>query len=40
MLNAICNNHPGCSLILDANGGYNADEALDILQQLHGTSNS
>lgn len=39
MLIAIRQNHPKCSLILDANGGYNANDALEVLKQLHGTFN-
>lgn len=35
MLIAIRQNHPKCSLILDANGGYNANDALEVLKQLH-----
>jgi len=35
MLRAIRSSHPTCSLILDANGGYNANESLDVLKQLH-----
>ncbi|KAG0606134.1 hypothetical protein M758_9G116700 [Ceratodon purpureus] len=35
MLRAIRHNHPTCSLILDANGGYNASDALEVLRQLH-----
>ncbi|KAJ7566376.1 hypothetical protein O6H91_02G099700 [Diphasiastrum complanatum] len=34
MLKAIRRSHPECSLILDANGGYDADEALDFLKLL------
>ena len=36
MLRAIRHNHPTCSLILDANGGYNASDALEVLRQLQG----
>ena len=36
MLRAIRSSHPKCSLILDANGGYSANESLDVLKQLHG----
>lgn len=36
MLKAIRHSHPSCSLILDANEGYKASEALDVLEQLHG----
>ncbi|CAM6092290.1 unnamed protein product [Calypogeia fissa] len=35
LLKAIRRGHPSCSLILDANCGYTADEALQVLQQLH-----
>jgi L-alanine-DL-glutamate epimerase-like enolase superfamily enzyme len=36
MLKAIRHNHPKCALILDANGGYCATDALELLKQLHG----
>lgn len=36
VLKAIRRNHPSCSLILDANGGYKASDALEVLRQLHG----
>lgn len=36
VLRAIRHNHPTCSLILDANGAYNASDALEVLRQLHG----
>lgn len=35
MLKAIRHSHPSCSLIVDANGGYKASEALEVLKQLH-----
>lgn len=35
MLRAIRQSHPTCSLILDANGGYKASDALEVLRQLH-----
>lgn len=35
MLKAVRHSHPSCSLILDANGGYTASEALEVLKQLH-----
>ena len=33
---AIRDGHPSCSLILDANCGYAAEEALQVLARLHG----
>ena len=35
-LGAIRDGHPSCSLILDANCGYAAEEALHVLATLHG----
>jgi len=34
-LRAIRHSHPSCSLIVDANEGYKANEALEVLKQLH-----
>ncbi len=36
MVRAVRHNHPTCALILDANGGYEASDALEVLRQLHG----
>jgi L-alanine-DL-glutamate epimerase-like enolase superfamily enzyme len=36
VLKAIRNSHPTCSFILDANEGYTASEAIEVLKQLHG----
>lgn len=35
VLKAIRNSHPTCSFILDANEGYTASEAIEVLKQLH-----
>ncbi|KAL2645066.1 hypothetical protein R1flu_012653 [Riccia fluitans] len=35
LLKAIRRGHPSCSLILDANCGYDAQSALEVLQKLH-----
>ncbi|XP_059074370.1 L-Ala-D/L-amino acid epimerase isoform X2 [Cryptomeria japonica] len=35
VLKAIRNSHPSCSFILDANEGYTAAEAIQVLQRLH-----
>ena len=28
--------HPECQFILDANEGYNSEEAVEVLEKLHG----
>ncbi|KAJ4831572.1 hypothetical protein Tsubulata_044127 [Turnera subulata] len=35
VLQAIRMAHPGCLFILDANEGYNSEEAIEVLQKLH-----
>jgi L-alanine-DL-glutamate epimerase-like enolase superfamily enzyme len=36
VLQAIRAAHPECQFILDANEGYNSDEAVEVLEKLHG----
>lgn len=36
VLKAIRVAHPDCSFILDANEGYTAEEAVEVLDKLHG----
>lgn len=36
VLRAIRSAHPTCSFILDANEGYTAGEAVEVLHRLHG----
>ena len=36
VLQAIREVHPTCSFILDANEGYKTEEAVEVLQKLHG----
>lgn len=36
VLQAIRVAHPDCQFILDANEGYNPNEAVEVLEKLHG----
>ena len=36
VLKSIRSVHPNCSFILDANEGYSADQAIEVLDKLHG----
>lgn len=36
VLQAIRAAHPDCSFILDANEGYKPEEAIEVLEKLHG----
>lgn len=36
VLQAIRAAHPTCQFILDANEGYNSEEAVEVLEKLHG----
>lgn len=36
VLQAIRVSHPECQFILDANEGYNSEEAVEVLEKLHG----